>query len=77
MSDTKLMLEPILERVFAYMTADRHSGNWGMDIGHWDWVPGVGIISILDYGQAAGRGRRLCAGVGRAEQAAGRRHQGD
>lgn len=54
MSDTKLMLEPILERVFAYMTADRHSGNWGMDIGHWDWVPGVGIISILDYGQAAG-----------------------
>ncbi|MDF2921887.1 MAG: glycosyl hydrolase [Paenibacillaceae bacterium] len=26
-----------------------HSGNWGMDIAHWDWVPGVGVIAILEY----------------------------
>jgi len=32
------------------MTSD-HQGNWGMDIHHWDWVPGVGIVSIAAYGQ--------------------------
>jgi unsaturated rhamnogalacturonyl hydrolase len=47
------MLESSLEKLFAYMTAERHSGHWGMDIGHWDWVPGVGVISIMDYGLAA------------------------
>lgn len=24
-------------------------GDWGMDIDHWDWNPGVGLIAILDY----------------------------
>jgi unsaturated rhamnogalacturonyl hydrolase len=36
------------ESVYRYMLED-HSGNWGMDINHWDWVPGVGVISILEY----------------------------
>ena len=35
--------------VYRYMTAD-HSGNWGMDLGYWDWVPGVGVIAMLEYG---------------------------
>lgn len=36
------------EQVYRYMLLD-HSGNWGMDLDHWDWVPGVGVISILFY----------------------------
>ncbi len=32
-----------------------HTGNWGMDIHHWDWVPGVGVISILEYYEQTGR----------------------
>ncbi|RAV04630.1 glycoside hydrolase family 105 protein [Paenibacillus sp. YN15] len=31
-----------------------HAGNWGMDIHHWDWVPGVGVISILEYYEQSG-----------------------
>lgn len=26
-----------------------HAGDWGMDLHDWDWVPGVGLISILEY----------------------------
>lgn len=26
-----------------------------MDIDHWDWVPGVGVISLLEYGTATGK----------------------
>ncbi|WP_246188035.1 glycoside hydrolase family 88 protein [Paenibacillus tengchongensis] len=40
--------------LFRYMTDERHSGNWGMDIHHWDWVPGVGVGSLWEYGIAAG-----------------------
>ncbi|OAS18434.1 glycoside hydrolase family 88/105 protein [Paenibacillus oryzisoli] len=29
-----------------------HSGEWGMDIHHWDWVPGVGVIAMLEYYEA-------------------------
>ncbi|OMF22948.1 glycosyl hydrolase [Paenibacillus sp. FSL H8-0548] len=29
-----------------------HLGNWGMDINKWDWVPGVGVIALLDYAEA-------------------------
>ncbi|RXZ81398.1 glycosyl hydrolase [Paenibacillaceae bacterium] len=36
--------------MYKYMTND-HQGKWGMDIHHWDWVPGVGIVSLMDYGE--------------------------
>jgi unsaturated rhamnogalacturonyl hydrolase len=36
------------EMVYRFMTLDQ-AGHWGMDINCWDWVPGVGVISILDY----------------------------
>ncbi|MFD0618325.1 glycoside hydrolase family 105 protein [Paenibacillus sp. GCM10027629] len=36
------------DQVYRYMVSD-HTGNWGMDIQHWDWVPGVGVIAILSY----------------------------
>lgn len=36
------------ESVYQQMLKD-HTGNWGMDINHWDWVPGVAVISILEY----------------------------
>ncbi|MCL6457494.1 MAG: glycoside hydrolase family 88 protein [Gorillibacterium sp.] len=26
-----------------------HLGEWGMDINKWDWVPGVGVIAMLEY----------------------------
>ncbi|MDQ6420164.1 glycoside hydrolase family 88 protein [Paenibacillus sp. LHD-117] len=37
------------DRVYRFMTAGRYR-EWGMDIDHWDWVPGVGVISIMEYG---------------------------
>jgi unsaturated rhamnogalacturonyl hydrolase len=42
------------ENVYKYMLQD-HTGNWGMDIQHWDWVPGVGVISMLEYYERSGR----------------------
>lgn len=42
------------ESVYKQMLED-HSGNWGMDLGNWDWVPGVGAISILEYYEQDGR----------------------
>lgn len=30
-----------------------------MDMDHWDWVPGVGLISILDYGTAGGQDKAM------------------
>ncbi|MEK8128190.1 glycoside hydrolase family 88 protein [Paenibacillus filicis] len=41
-------LKQTADRIYAYMLDD-HTGNWGLDIGHWDWVPGVGVIAILSY----------------------------
>ncbi|MGO4698409.1 glycoside hydrolase family 105 protein [Paenibacillus sp. 2TAB26] len=43
-----------MSKIYSYMTDD-HQGNWGMDMNQWDWVPGVGIISILDYGEKSGQ----------------------
>ncbi|MEK4045575.1 glycoside hydrolase family 88 protein [Paenibacillus sp. FSL H8-0048] len=43
-------LEQKLERIWEYMRSEQHQGNWAMDIDHWDWVPGVGVISLLEYG---------------------------
>lgn len=48
-------LEQKLERIWQYMRSERHQGHWGMDIDHWDWVPGVGVISLLEYGTATGK----------------------
>jgi unsaturated rhamnogalacturonyl hydrolase len=39
----------MLSQVYSYMIQDHH-GDWGMDIHQWDWVPGVGIMAIVDYG---------------------------
>lgn len=39
------------EKVWRQMIQD-HAGNWGMDIDHWDWVPGVGVIALLEYYEA-------------------------
>jgi unsaturated rhamnogalacturonyl hydrolase len=44
-------LQTTAEQVRQQMVSD-HSNNWGMDINKWDWVPGVGVIALLEYGQA-------------------------
>ncbi|MCY9667202.1 glycoside hydrolase family 88 protein [Paenibacillus alginolyticus] len=41
-------LEQTASQIYGYMLSD-HTGNWGLDIHHWDWVPGVGVISALAY----------------------------
>lgn len=46
-------LEHAASKVYSYMLLE-HSGNWGMDMAHWDWVPGVGAASILEYYQQDG-----------------------
>ncbi|MBP1962707.1 glycoside hydrolase family 88/105 protein [Paenibacillus aceris] len=46
-----MTLESAAQKVWTAMTKD-HSGNWGMDIHQWDWVPGVGLIALLDYYEA-------------------------
>ncbi|WP_254075517.1 glycoside hydrolase family 88 protein [Paenibacillus tritici] len=46
--------EEKLDLIFEYMRSEQHKGNWAMDMEHWDWVPGVGAISLLEYGTAAG-----------------------
>ncbi|OMF98070.1 glycoside hydrolase family 88 protein [Paenibacillus sp. FSL R7-0337] len=50
--ENRQALEQKLERIWEYMRSERHQGNWAMDIDHWDWVPGVGVISLLEYGTA-------------------------
>ncbi|WP_227793531.1 glycoside hydrolase family 88/105 protein [Paenibacillus guangzhouensis] len=40
----------IAKRVYHRMI-DETANDWGMDMDSWDWVPGVGVISILAYGQ--------------------------
>lgn len=45
------MVGSFAEKVWRQMVQD-HSGNWGMDINHWDWVPGVGVIALLEYYEA-------------------------
>jgi unsaturated rhamnogalacturonyl hydrolase len=48
------ILRETADRLYSYMIGD-HQGNWGMDIDHWDWVPGVGITSMLAFGRSAAR----------------------
>ncbi|MHA6533112.1 glycoside hydrolase family 88/105 protein [Paenibacillus sp. BAC0078] len=55
--NTRRKLEDRLELLFEYMIAERHQGNWGMDIDRWDWVPGVGVISLLEYSTVSGQGK--------------------
>lgn len=38
----------MLIKVWQEMIKDR-TGEWGTDIQHWDWVPGVGVIAMLEY----------------------------
>lgn len=47
-------IDDAMSKIYTYMIED-HQGNWGMDINHWDWVPGVGVISILDCGDKTGQ----------------------
>ncbi|WP_223067626.1 glycoside hydrolase family 88/105 protein [Paenibacillus caui] len=44
------ILTDTLHRLFTYMTNEDGERDWGMDIEQWDWVPGVGLISIMEYG---------------------------
>ena len=46
---TKTELDIAARRVLGYMTAGRFAGDWGMDIDHFDWNPGVGLISLAYY----------------------------
>jgi unsaturated rhamnogalacturonyl hydrolase len=51
-------LKQTADNVYRYMLLN-HSGNWGMDIHHWDWVPGVGLISMLSYYERSGKSEVL------------------
>ncbi len=42
------LLNRTTDQVYRFMLLD-HSNNWGMDMQTWDWVPGVGVISMLSY----------------------------
>ncbi|MBD0381503.1 glycoside hydrolase family 88/105 protein [Paenibacillus sedimenti] len=49
-----LNLQEQAVRVFDYMRKD-YPGRWGLDLNAWDWVPGVGVTAIADYGHRTGR----------------------
>ncbi|OBZ13605.1 glycoside hydrolase family 105 protein [Bacillus sp. FJAT-26390] len=58
---TKLSAEIVkqaADRVYHYMLED-HSGSWGMDLNHWDWVPGVGVIAMLSYYELSGEAETM------------------
>lgn len=58
---TKLSREIVkqaADRVYHYMLED-HSGSWGMDLNHWDWVPGVGVIAMLSYYELTGESETM------------------
>lgn len=42
------------ESVYSKMIAD-HGSDWGLNLDYWDWVPGVGVISILEYYEQSGK----------------------
>ncbi|WP_414698920.1 glycoside hydrolase family 88/105 protein [Paenibacillus sp. LPE1-1-1.1] len=48
-----MSLKKHAENVWNEMKRD-YAGNWGMDIHKWDWVPGVGVIGLLDYYETIG-----------------------
>ncbi|WP_040948933.1 glycoside hydrolase family 88/105 protein [Gorillibacterium massiliense] len=41
-------LQEVAWRIWTRMIDDR-SGNWGMNLQDWDWVPGVGLIAMQEY----------------------------
>jgi unsaturated rhamnogalacturonyl hydrolase len=45
-------MEDIAKKVWQEMTRE-HPGDWGMNIDLWDWVPGVGVIALLEYAEKA------------------------
>lgn len=57
--NTERKLAETLDLLFRYMILEEHKGHWGMDLDHWDWVPGVGVISLMEYAAASGRGEVL------------------
>ncbi|MBT2293636.1 glycoside hydrolase family 88 protein [Paenibacillus albidus] len=46
-------LKELAEQVYHRMI-DKTVNDWGMNMESWDWVPGVGVISILTYGRLLG-----------------------
>lgn len=44
------LLTEVVERVYCRMIGV-NSDDWGMNLDSWDWVPGVGVISILSYAE--------------------------
>jgi unsaturated rhamnogalacturonyl hydrolase len=46
-------LKELAERVYHRMI-DKTVNDWGMNMESWDWVPGVGVISILAYDRLVG-----------------------
>ncbi|WP_379157791.1 glycoside hydrolase family 105 protein [Paenibacillus sp. sgz5001063] len=57
--NTERKLAETLDLLFQYMTSEEHQGHWGMDIEHWDWVPGVGVISLMEYAAVSGEEKVL------------------
>ncbi len=49
MREQQQAIREIAAAVFKRMTTDQ-SGDWGMAMDSWDWVPGVGLIAIMYYG---------------------------
>lgn len=52
-SVSKEQLLAASHRIMQYMTQD-HTGDWGMQIHNWDWVPGTGVISIAWFAERSG-----------------------
>ncbi|CQR57726.1 glycoside hydrolase family 88/105 protein [Paenibacillus riograndensis] len=48
-----MKLQTVANRVWKEMTG-KHDNNWGMNIENWDWVPGVGVIALLEYYESSG-----------------------
>lgn len=46
-------LKELAERIYHRMI-DKTVNDWGMNMEGWDWVPGVGVISILAYDRLVG-----------------------
>ncbi|WP_438445313.1 glycoside hydrolase family 88/105 protein [Gorillibacterium sp. sgz5001074] len=42
------ILKQQAHNVYSRMKAG-HGEDWGLNLDYWDWVPGVGVISILEY----------------------------
>jgi len=49
MIEQQQAVREVAATVFKRTTTDQ-SGDWGMTMDSWDWVPGVGLIAIMYYG---------------------------